>query len=174
MINYFENCTTPGEIKARYRELAMKHHPDRGGDTRIMQDINGQYHDLLKSKSGFKFQRKNGEWKEYKYNFRNEQYIVEALDKLLRLQLPADVEILIIGLYIWVRGDTKPIKEDLKKIDFRWHSKRQCWYWRPAWMTSSYSAQPLETLMGYYGGRRVEHEGEEPPKQQQFKELKDE
>ena len=30
----------PAAIKLRYRELVMQHHPDRGGDTRRLQEIN--------------------------------------------------------------------------------------------------------------------------------------
>ncbi len=33
-------------IESRYRELAMKYHPDRGGDEKIMSDINSAYNVL--------------------------------------------------------------------------------------------------------------------------------
>jgi DnaJ-class molecular chaperone with C-terminal Zn finger domain len=33
-------------LRERYRQLAMKHHPDKGGDTAKMQEIQGAY-DLL-------------------------------------------------------------------------------------------------------------------------------
>jgi len=162
---YFVNCSSPGEIKAMYRELAMKHHPDRGGSTRIMQDINSEYHDLLKSKDKQKFQYQGTEkWTVYNYVWRNEQDVVETVEALIKLNLPTDVEILIIGLYVWVRGNTKPVKDQLRSITgMRWHSKRLCWYWRPSWMSSSYTAQPLSTLMQTYGGRVVDHASEKEP-----------
>lgn len=31
------------ELKKLYHELAMRHHPDRGGDTEVMKEINGEY-----------------------------------------------------------------------------------------------------------------------------------
>ncbi len=34
------------EIKARYRELAMRHHPDRGGDPEQMRRVNEAYRQL--------------------------------------------------------------------------------------------------------------------------------
>ncbi len=37
---YFSNCNTVDEIKARFKELARKHHPDLGGDTETMKQIN--------------------------------------------------------------------------------------------------------------------------------------
>lgn len=39
---------TPQEIKQRYRMLAKKYHPDRGGDARQMQRIIAAYEYLLK------------------------------------------------------------------------------------------------------------------------------
>jgi curved DNA-binding protein CbpA len=42
-MSWFAGCKNYEEIKARYRDLAKKHHPDRGGDTRTMQDINREF-----------------------------------------------------------------------------------------------------------------------------------
>ena len=37
---YFLNVNSLEELKKRYKELALKHHPDRkGGSTAIMQEI---------------------------------------------------------------------------------------------------------------------------------------
>lgn len=55
MNNYseiFRKCKTTAEIKKLYRELAMKHHPDRGGNTAVMQSINSAYHAALESHDG--------------------------------------------------------------------------------------------------------------------------
>jgi DnaJ-class molecular chaperone len=39
---------TPQQIKRRYRTLAKRHHPDRGGDQRQMQKIIVAYEFLMK------------------------------------------------------------------------------------------------------------------------------
>lgn len=41
-VDYFEGANTLEEIEARYRELARQYHPDVGGDTAIMAEINRQ------------------------------------------------------------------------------------------------------------------------------------
>jgi curved DNA-binding protein CbpA len=46
---YFEGCTSLDEVKSRYKELALKHHPDRGGDTKTMQAINLEYESIKKN-----------------------------------------------------------------------------------------------------------------------------
>jgi curved DNA-binding protein CbpA len=39
---------TSQQIKRRYRQLAKKHHPDRGGDPREMQRLAAAYQVLMK------------------------------------------------------------------------------------------------------------------------------
>ena len=45
------NAAGADEIKAAFRKLAMKHHPDRGGDQEVFKSINEAYMEL--EKSGF-------------------------------------------------------------------------------------------------------------------------
>ena len=42
---------TPAQIKRRYRALAKRHHPDRGGDQRQMQRIIAAYELLMKDQA---------------------------------------------------------------------------------------------------------------------------
>lgn len=41
--DYFAGCQNDEQRKIKFRELAKKHHPDKGGDIKIMQEINAQY-----------------------------------------------------------------------------------------------------------------------------------
>lgn len=41
-VDYFEGANTLEEIEARYRDLARQYHPDVGGDTAVMAEINRQ------------------------------------------------------------------------------------------------------------------------------------
>lgn len=45
-MTYFNNINNLDELKAAYRRLAMKNHPDHGGSVEIMQQINAE-HDAL-------------------------------------------------------------------------------------------------------------------------------
>jgi len=44
------------------------------------------------------------------------------IDELMKMD---DITIEIIGCFVWVTGDTKPYKEQLKTLKFRWHSKKE-------------------------------------------------
>lgn len=42
-MTYFNNCNKLDELKAEYRRLTLKYHPDVGGDVEIMKEINVEY-----------------------------------------------------------------------------------------------------------------------------------
>ena len=46
-VQYFQGLTDKDEIKARFRELAKKLHPDLGGDTNEFQELNRQYKQVM-------------------------------------------------------------------------------------------------------------------------------
>lgn len=46
-MKYFKNITSLAELKKQYRALAIANHPDKGGDTETMQDINAEFDALF-------------------------------------------------------------------------------------------------------------------------------
>lgn len=44
-----KNAKTKKEVTQKYRDLAMKHHPDRGGDSQKMKDVNEAFDTIKKS-----------------------------------------------------------------------------------------------------------------------------
>ncbi len=125
---FFTGCTTVEATKKAYRELAMRWHPDRpGGDTETMQRINAEYHAKLKSFDGHETVGDDNKQRQYHYNERKEQDLMEKLGEILRVKMVADVY--MIGSWLWIRGDTKPVKDQLKALGCKWHGDKQCWYW---------------------------------------------
>ena len=52
-MTYFQNIHSLADLKKEYRRLALQHHPDKGGDTAIMQWVNtefGRLFDIWKDK----------------------------------------------------------------------------------------------------------------------------
>jgi len=116
------------ELKKEYRRLAVLHHPDNGGDEEIMKAVNTEY-DGLFPKLKDVHQNKDGETYTAKQasNETAEQF-KELINELMRMD---EIEIEIIGCFVWVTGNTKPYKDKLKELKFQWHSKKTAWYLKP-------------------------------------------
>ena len=106
--NYFNECKNLDEVKAVYKKLAMKHHPDRGGDTIIMQEINNEYEEI-KSDPFFNFSSQKDEAKQDFLEF------PDIIDQVIGFKC---IVIELCGNWVWLSGQTYPYKEELKKIGF--------------------------------------------------------
>ena len=82
-MKYFANIKTLDELKAQYRRLAMQYHPDRGGSTEIMQQINAEYerlHERLKAQH-------NAEADEYHQTPETAAEFIDIINALINLSM---------------------------------------------------------------------------------------
>ena len=110
----FKLCKNIDDLKVTYKKLAMKLHPDLGGSVEAMQELNDTYERMFNA-------LKDGKTTE------DAMVFPEIMEKLLQFE---NLEIDVIGSWIWVTGDTFPIKESLKSIGLRWSRKRKKWYFQ--------------------------------------------
>jgi len=158
---YFENLTSPELVKTEFRRLAMKHHPDVGGDNDTMRIIIEEYHAALKKLDGYESVGTDGREHTYTYREAYEQAIIEKIEELLGLHLDG-VEIWIVGTWIWVDGNTRPYKEALKKTGFTWIPFRRKWSWKPYHSKSrqKHTTAGFDSLCAKYGVRKIETDKE--------------
>jgi hypothetical protein len=114
ILKAFIGITDINEAKKIYKGLARKLHPDVGGDEEEFKLLGTVYQELLKK--GFAT-----EGNESAINIELEKIIAEILHF-------EDIVIEVVGDWIWVYGDTKPIKEELKSLGFKWAKVKQKWY----------------------------------------------
>lgn len=154
-MNYFQGLSTVAEIKTQYKKLAFENHPDLGGDTEVMKEINSQYERALKSCNGQTTRGSDGKDHTYKWDEETERKLMEIIDRLLSIKMEG-VEIALIGIWVWVTGCTKPHREQLKEMGCKWHATRGCWYYKPYEARHWGSNASLEDLAAQYGKTEVE------------------
>lgn len=144
---YFTNCKTLEELKAAYKKLALKNHPDCGGDEAVMKEINKEY-DVVFPKLKNIHVNKDGE----QYEKENNETVEEFKDIITALMKMQGVHVEIIGSFVWVTGDTRPHKEALKELGFKWHSKKLCWYKSPeGYRRSGKKQYSMDEIKEMYG-----------------------
>ena len=151
MTKYFVSCRTLDELKKVYKHLAQKHHPDVGGDTRTMQEINAEYEarfEVLKRSQN----KQAAEDTTGKARATTESAgdFIAIIDHLLKLD---GLEIELCGRWLWIGGDTKKHKEALKACGCRWSSSKKLWNWHFAedgdkWHRGSKSMSQIRSKYG--------------------------
>lgn len=120
---YFEGLTTETEIKARYKELAKQYHPDLGGSTEAMKQVNEQYEKVLTGA----YQKAGKSITEIDELLEKDAVLRDKLNEIVSYP---GISIELCGTWLWVTGDTRPVKEKLKEAKFRWAKNKHCWFWR--------------------------------------------
>ena len=124
---YFDQIKTLDELKKAYKALAVKHHPDVGGDTATMQRINAEYEArfevLKKQQNTAAAEDASGKTHATQESAGDFIAIINALLKLDGL------EIELCGRWLWIGGETKKHKEALKAAGCRWSSAKKLWSW---------------------------------------------
>lgn len=147
MNKYFSNPQTLEELKSQYKKLVMKNHPDRGGDHETMVEINLEYEKLFEVLKNV-HKTKDGKMYEKQTNEAPRDFI-DLINKLIILE---GIHIEIIGCFVWVSGETKPHKDSLKAMGFRWHSTKKMWYKAPQYYkkytNKKYSIEEVRNMYG--------------------------
>lgn len=142
--NYFKDCKTEQETKNAFRHLSKILHPDLGGTCELFRDLETQYRETLKSLNGSynsASDEKEGK-RQYFYNEKIEQDLINVLKALQGLMLPDTVDICLQGTWIWVKGTVKnnfghyPLNArhvpQLERLGLKLHSmKGECYYRDP-------------------------------------------
>ena len=96
---------------------------------------------------------------EHKIYFSNDTKFNIELEKVISQILHyEDITIDVVGSWIWLCGDTKPIRSTLKDLGFKWASKKKMWYYGEM-KGRSHKEQSLDDIKGKYGCTTIKSVG---------------
>lgn len=121
-MKYFTNCRTLDDLKAEYRRLAKRHHPDLGGDKATMQAINAEYETAFEALK----REHNATADEFHQTSETPADFINIISALLKID---GIEVELCGRWLWITGDTFSNREALKAAGCRWSSSKKKWYW---------------------------------------------
>lgn len=145
---YFDNCKTLDDLKAAYKKLAMKHHPDMGGDVRTMQNINAEY-ECRFERLKVCYNAAQADQDKPQTNETPEEFM-SIIDQLMKL---SGIEIELCGSWLWIGGNTYDHKAELKAAGCLWSRSKHKWYWRhqsdgAKWSRGRYSMSKIREKYG--------------------------
>jgi len=144
-MKWFNECKSLDEVKASYKKLAKQFHPDLGGDTVTMQEINKEY--AFASAKAIKGANLSEE--ETEHEILSSEAYRKAIEAIIYLD---GITIELVGWWIWVTGLTRPVKDTLKKAGFFFASKKLAWYFRTAeYKVNKGGKKSLDEIRAKYG-----------------------
>lgn len=169
-MTYFKNINTLEELRKQYKELLKQYHPDNpNGSTEATQAINAEYDKLfkqLKNKHESKQTSTDGAKADFntnKYDFEADEKLREVLQKIINF---ANINIEIVGCWIWVDGATYEYKNELKALGFKWASEKKKWYFHTeAFRKRSKRKLSMDDIRNLYGSTEVQTEERKQLKQ---------
>lgn len=124
-MKFFTTCKTLDELKKEYRRLTMIHHPDHGGDTATMAAINNEYAERFESLK----KAHNAQADEAHQTTEAPEEFIAIISELLKYP---GLIVELCGSWLWISGETRPVKDQLKAAGCRWSSNKKMWYWHHA------------------------------------------
>lgn len=155
---YFSACDSVDSVRKEYRKQAFIVHPDRGGSTAAMQELNAEYERaLIHFSSAASSDDQNG----YKFDATQEKSAIDKLSEFLASRVQG-VDVELVGTWIWVDTTRTNVAAHnlLKSLSFEWSPKRKRWYFATNRMNKQakrhwHSNQSMEDIRRKYGSVRA-------------------
>lgn len=153
MKNYFGSATTLEDVKQLYKKLARDLHPDcnPGRDTTAeFQEMSRQYEEAY---NRLKNTHRNAEGETYQKE--TTQTAAEYADIINQLLHIPGLMIELCGSWLWVTGNTKDAKEQLKALHFNYSRKKQAWYYHSEpYRKHGKSEKSMQDIRDMYGSEK--------------------
>lgn len=145
------------DIKSQYKKLVFKLHPDMGGNEEDMKRLNVEF-DFLKAHNFNVHKGQNGGVYTDQTQDRPDDVtdrFKDIIDQLIHME---GLEIEICGSFLWVGGNTKEHKDELKAMGMRWAHKKRRWFLAPqGWRKKGRREMSMGEIRDNFGSQRIQY-----------------
>lgn len=151
MFKYLKgNYESQEQLKKAYKVWAFKLHPDcQNGSVEEFQTLQQEYETL--------FQQVKNKQVNYNGNVYEKETQEKASDfiNIINEIIKMGLQVELIGTWLWITGNTKEHKEELKALGCKWAPKKGCWSWHFEEGRKRYykGEKSLDELRGKYGSQ---------------------
>lgn len=157
-MKYFSNVKTLEELKKEYKKMVYQLHPDKGGDAAEFKKMQVEYEEAAKilatgEQNWKRHQKADGTQKTADELVKEAREMADKIEKIITLE---GIKIEICGTWLWVSGDTKAVKNELKGAGLHWAGKKLAWYWHAdGWVRRSRKEFSLNEIRTMHGSETV-------------------
>lgn len=143
---------TEEELKKEFCNWCKRLHPDNGGSNEEFVEMQKEFTNIFENVKG-KHRNKDGNiYQEDKKQYYNCEDFIIKIKSIIKYNIDID----IIGRWLWVSGNTKEIKELLKQLKFNYSGQKQAWYYHEGkYRKKSSSNDTLEELKEKYKSHNI-------------------
>ena len=136
------------DLAKAYKKMAIKYHPDHNPTgVEMMKVINSAY-EFLK---GLNLEEIKHTDEKNAYDYSED--LEKVISEILKMQ---GVEIEVCGNWIWLSGNTKEYKDQIKGLGCYWAGQKKKWYYRPAeYKSLNRTSWDMEAIREKYGSSIV-------------------
>lgn len=157
---FSSNISTMEELRREYRRLAKLHHPDAGGDTEDMKQINAEYDHLFDVLSRQEAQERPQGEQEYKGTTEDKAAEDKAIRAVLDALVNVNATVEVVGCWVWVHGGYE-YRELLKSIGFKFAPKKKAWCWHYGEYRRHHKREvTMDEIRQKYGSQKVNNRRE--------------
>ena len=163
---YFKasHLTSIEDAKRQYKHLVFTYHPDvacaKGTmdyeeANEAMKTINAEWDYLRKHNYNVHESADGSIYTDWTQDTPDDvtNMFVEIIEQLIRMD---GLEIEVCGSWLWVGGNTREHKDDLKAMGMRWAPKKHLWYKAPkSWKRNHRGEFTMDEIRSRYGSQSV-------------------
>jgi len=160
LLGIIGDSITLKQCKNAYQRMMMKYHPDRNpAELEMAKALNAAWECL-----------QHLDWTRPVSNeYGDDIHYAEALSAFINAMLNlSGITIEVCGSWVWVSGNTKPHKDNIKAAGGKWAPKKQEWYFRPKeWKSSNHSKWDMSKIRASFGSSVVNPRNGNPRREEE-------